>query len=74
MNDSMLTTKQAYLAMYQFLVDFYRRTKSDDVGSLLGGMSYLEDGHTADPAVWADWVNCVQKTLSEETDAKLIVR
>lgn len=38
--------RTAYTAMYEFLVGYYERTKSDDVGALLGGMSLLADGDT----------------------------
>lgn len=51
-----LTTKQAYLVMFQFFDAYYWRTKSDNMGTLLGGMSLLDDGDTADPAMWEDWL------------------
>lgn len=50
-----LTEEQAYAAMFHFLEDFYFRTKSDDVGSLLGSMSILPDGRPADQALAGDW-------------------
>ncbi|MGD1901946.1 MAG: hypothetical protein ACFB9N_06875 [Geitlerinemataceae cyanobacterium] len=56
-----LDYKEAYLAMYEFLNDFYDRTKSDEVGGLLGEMSLLGDGSTADPAAWEDWLRCIEK-------------
>lgn len=49
-----LTLQEAYLAMYEFLVQLYRRTRSDELGSLLGDLSVLEDGKPADPASWRD--------------------
>ena len=62
-----LTLKQAYLAMYAFLDAFYDRTKSDDVGWLLGDMSFLMDRRTADSAAWSDWLDAVKK-ITEEND------
>jgi hypothetical protein len=62
-----LTLKQGFLAMYAFLDAFYSRTKSDDVGGLLGDMSFLVDGGTADPAAWNDWLRAVKK-ITEEND------
>ena len=59
-----LTTKQAFEAMVLFLEEFYNRTQSDDVGALLGQLRLFEDGSTADPAAWYDWVECVEKVLS----------
>ena len=58
-----MTDKQAYAAMFNFLKDLYARTKSDALGGLLGGMSILDDGSTADPAVWSDWEKAVKCAL-----------
>ena len=55
-----LTIKQAYAAMFYFLEQFYTRTKSDDIGGLLGAMSLLDDGLPADRALVADWQEAVQ--------------
>jgi hypothetical protein len=66
-----LTKKEAYLAMYSFLENEYEMTKSDDIGSLLGGMSLLQDGSTADPAAWSDWENSINRVKSGEADALL---
>jgi hypothetical protein len=63
--------KTAYAAMYEFLVDYYERTKSDDVGALLGGMSLLADGNPADPAIWSDWMTSVAKAKGQESDLSL---
>jgi hypothetical protein len=56
-----LTTRDAYAAMFTFLEEIYRRTGSDDLGALLGGMSLLEDGGTADPARWTDWQAAIRE-------------
>ena len=71
MNNPNLTEKQAYLAMYSFLDEYYQITKSDSLGSLLGSMSLLEDGDTADPAILSDWKDAVKKVLEGEVNAKL---
>jgi hypothetical protein len=60
-----LTKKQAYAAMYLYLEAVYDRTSSDGIGAMLGGMSLLADGGTADPAVWPDWEEAVRKALQE---------
>jgi len=49
-------------------------TKSDDIGSLLGSMSLLEDGRTADPAIESDWLKAVEKALEGEVNAGLVLR
>jgi len=54
-----LTLKEAYAAMYVFLEKRYNQTKSDDIGGMLGDMSFLQDGSTADPATWGDWLKSI---------------
>src|SRR5580700_5946717 len=50
-----MTEQQAYAAVFHFLEEFWKRTKSDDVGMLLSSMSILQDGQPADAAITADW-------------------
>lgn len=59
----LLTEKQAYAAMFHFLDELYQRTKSDYLAVLLGSMSLLPDGGSADPAVDADWQKAVGYAL-----------
>jgi hypothetical protein len=66
-----LTVYQAYLAMYKYLEELYRLTKSDDLAGFLGGMSLLPDGQPADPAVWTDWNRIVQEVIQHGADAGL---
>lgn len=60
---TVMSDKQAYAAMFHFLQQLYLRTKSDDLGGLLGGMSMLQDGSPADPAIGSDWQEAVEYTL-----------
>jgi len=66
-----LTKNEAYLAMYAFLEREYELTQSDDIGSLLGSMSLLQDGSTADPAVWNDWEDSIEIAKAGGVDALL---
>lgn len=66
-----LTHREAYAAMYAYLEQVFDRTKSDDIGSLLGGMSLLPDGGTADPAAWNDWIDAIGKATAEGVDLDL---
>jgi hypothetical protein len=50
--------------MFAFLESRYRLTDSDDLGALLGSMSLLPGGGTADPAIWEDWVNAIKEAES----------
>lgn len=59
-----LSEHEAYAAMFAFLDDRYQLTKSDDLGALLGSMSLLPSGGTADPAIWEDWLNAIKKAES----------
>jgi len=69
-----LTEKEAYAAMYAYLVAVYERTQSDDLGGLLGDMSTLADGETADPAVWHEWLECVNQAKQNKVDTSLRIQ
>lgn len=62
-----LTIKQAFQVMVSFLENFYERTGADDIGILLGDLQILEDGVTADPAAWEDWLESVDNVLNTPT-------
>jgi hypothetical protein len=66
-----LTEKEAYLAMFSFLDDYYQRTKLDEIGSLLSGMCLMNDGMPMDVAYWDEWEESVQKSLSGKVDAEM---
>lgn len=63
-----LTKKEAYQAMFIFLDNFYSSTNSDELGWMLGSMSFLEDGGTADPAMWDIWLESIEKMKSADDD------
>jgi hypothetical protein len=65
MNAITITSEQAYAAMYDFLEDYYNRGHSDEIGGMLGGMSLLGDGGTADPAVRSHWQRALQRAMTE---------
>ena len=65
------TTKEAYLAMFSFLENYYELTKSDDIGSLLGSMSLLQGGGTADPAIWKEWLEAIARMEKGKVDVEL---
>jgi hypothetical protein len=50
--------------MFRFLQGYYQRTNSSDVGGLLGSMSLLVDGSTADAAMESDWQAAVAYALA----------
>ena len=63
-----LTVLEAFNAMKEFLEGYYERTSSDDVGSLLGDMRFVDDGSTADSAAWQDWLDAVNKALKKNSN------
>jgi hypothetical protein len=65
---NLFTTKEAYEAMIYYLEHLYSMTKSDDLGGFLGGMSLLDDGETADPAAWKDWMVAINKVKKDHLD------
>lgn len=73
-NQINLTEKEAYAAMYVFLVKLYERTQSDDLGGLLGDMSTTGDGETADPAAWHEWLQCVAQVKQGIFDVDLHIQ
>lgn len=60
-----LTYLEAFKVMSCFLEEYYNRTLSEDIGALLGEIQILEDGKTADPAAWQDWINCIQTIIHD---------
>jgi hypothetical protein len=69
-----LNEKEAYAAMYAYLSAVYDRTQSDDLGGLLGDMSTVGDGETADPAVWHQWLRCVNQVKQSQVDTSLRIQ
>jgi hypothetical protein len=53
-----LTDREAFDAMSLFL-DQYAARAVDDLITLLGDVSALDDGQPTDPAAWTDWLSCV---------------
>ena len=70
-SDPVLSEKEAFLAMYAFLDAHYRRSPSDEIGSLLGSLSLLEDGQPADAAFLEDWRRAVENAKRGRVEASL---
>jgi hypothetical protein len=66
-----VTVADAYLAMFRMLSDRYDMTKSDDIGNLLGDLSLMGDGGSADPAAIGDWKKYVDLATSGKVDASM---
>ena len=61
-----LTVRQAYFVMFEYLRRYYERGKSDEVGGMLGNLSLLADGGSADPTALADFLDSVDAVMREE--------
>lgn len=66
--EKLLTLKQAYAAMFHFLEKEYTLTGSDDIGGLIGELSFnvRGDGLPGDPASWEYWLEAVEKALKDK--------
>ncbi len=62
--DKKLTMLQAFNAMATLFDIYYFETNSDDLGGLLGSMSFLSDNTTADPALWDVWIESIDSVLA----------
>jgi hypothetical protein len=69
-----LTPKEAFAAMYLFLDKMYKDYGFDQLGGILGGMSLLADGGTADPAYWDDWLRMVEIARGQHPDIGLHIK
>lgn len=54
--------------MFEYLEEYNERGKSDEIGSMLGSMSMLEVGRTADAAVWNDWERAFERAENRSKD------
>lgn len=55
-----------YRIFHRYLDYIWNTEEHDWLGGMLGGMSWLSDGSTADPAYEFDWDNAVEKTIDSK--------
>ena len=63
MNSRMMDEKTAFLAMTEFLEQYWQRGHSEEIASLLGFLALQPDGMPGDPAMWTDWLASVDKAI-----------
>jgi len=57
-----LDPEQAYLAMFEFIKEYWERVgRPAEIGDLLGRMQCTPDAGTADPEMWKRWLAAVEK-------------
>lgn len=66
LDQQLLTSRQAYLVMFEFLRQYYQRGESDEIGNLLSNLSLLANGSSADPAQWGDWEIALSRVREAE--------
>jgi len=54
-----LTRLQSFNVMSEFLDMYFLQNRSGDLATILGGMSFLSDGTTADTAMWIMWCRAI---------------
>ena len=71
MSKHQVSVEQAYRAMFYFLEKEYEMTKSDEIGGMLGSLSWEITGGNgpADPAAWDDWLEAVRKAVAIDENA-----
>lgn len=57
--------------MFSFLEEYYNRTKSDEIGTMLGAMCLTNDGMPMDRAYWHEWQEAVAKAIAGSVDAEM---
>jgi len=60
-----LDREQAYLAMYDFIEEYWLRVNRPiELGDLLSHLRYTPGAGSADPIMWARWLDAVRKVQS----------
>lgn len=59
--ETRISTKEAYLAMYIFLDERYKRCTTEAVGSVLGDLCLVADGTPLDSKSEDDWFEAVSE-------------
>ena len=57
----LLNELEAFKAMFSFLENYYEQTQADDIGTLLGSLTLLEDNRPIDSGMWEEWLEAIKK-------------
>jgi hypothetical protein len=65
--DTLITSIEAYNAMYQTIIKQNEFLQDNGVNNLLSSMclTTFTDGGSADPAVWYDWEESLKEIISK---------
>ena len=62
--EKLLSTDDAYDVVFDYLKTYFRKTKSEDILSILSSMPLVSDGIAVDPAIQSDWSDAIDKLLN----------
>lgn len=64
---TVIDAQTAYRAMEIFLEAYWERGgRPDELAILLSGLHLADDGQTADPAHWGDWLSALEAAIREQ--------
>jgi len=68
--DKKITVDQAFRTMILYLDMYYNIFPSDILGNMLSDLQVCSDDKTVDPAAGSEWIECLQKAISDENAGK----
>jgi len=68
--DKKVTVDQAFRGMILYLDKYYEIFKSDVLADILSALHVCSDGKTVDPAAGAEWIDCLQQAISDDSLGK----
>ncbi len=63
-----LSKKESYEVMLQFLKNWYDLTKNKDITDILSGAEYMDDGKPADSTFWDYWEDAIKEIKNQKND------
>ena len=61
-----ITIDQAFRGMILYLDKYYEIFKSETLADILSSLQVCSDGKTVDPAAGTEWIECLQKAISDD--------
>ena len=55
-----MSNLDAFEAMKDFLEKQFKHTSSEDIGSLLESLQWVDDDITVDPGAWGEWLDSIK--------------
>lgn len=68
MNSDKFSEEEAFATMFVFLEQYYSRTKSEEIGVLLGSLAPLGDCKPLDIGMWSEWEKCASVVKSRRLE------